>query len=431
MPRILLINPWVYDFAVYNLWARPLGLLKVAKFLSQYDINIRLIDCMEEFKPGRYNTSKYLRVPVEKPLTLKDIPRQFSRYGMDLKTFKEKIKKSRPFDAVFVTSIMTYWYPGVAKSVEIIREISQDSTIILGGIYATLFPEHAKRAVKPDSIHKGAINDECIKSANLNGLQKVRKEIPYYRLDLYKTILFASLFTSCGCPFACSYCALPFLNEKFYQRTCNEVVKEIKELCNIGVIDFAFYDDALLINSDRYIKPLLKEVIKSGLKVRFHCPNGIHAKYVDDELAHLMKKAGFKTIRLGLETVDEKRQRKTGGKVSTDDLKNAVRCLKRQGFTKKETGVYLMYGLYRQTLSEVIDGIKFLMSLDVTINLTEYSPIPHTDSFNELVSNGIINADVDPLLTNNTVFSYLISGYDNREVERMKLRVKEYNRIMD
>ena len=59
MYRILVINPWVYDLAADNLWSKPLGLLKVAEYLSQYDVDIRLIDCMEEFKPRGYNTGKY------------------------------------------------------------------------------------------------------------------------------------------------------------------------------------------------------------------------------------------------------------------------------------------------------------------------------------------------------------------------------------
>ena len=428
MHRILLINPWVYDFAAYNLWARPLGLLKVADFLSQYDIDIRLIDCMEDYKPRKYYTGKYSRVSVEKPFILKDIPRQYSRYGMDLESFKENLKQALPCDAIFITSLMTYWYPGVEKVVEVIREISKDIVIILGGIYATLHPEHAKRVIKPDGLHTGLINDEWSKTTHLHGLKKIREKVPFYRSELYKSIPFAPLFTSSGCPFSCTYCASPFLNKKFFQRDHDDVVKEILELNDIGVKDFAFYDDALLINSERHIKPLLKEVIKSGLKVRFHCPNGIHAKYVDDELACLMKKANFKTIRIGLETVDKVRQKQSGGKVNISEILNAVGSLKKHGFTKSEIGVYLIYGLYGQELSEVTDSVKFLMSLDVSINLTEFSPIPHTDSFNELVAKEIIRSDIDPLLTNNTVFSYLYGGYDNIEVEKLKLKVKRYNR---
>jgi len=53
---------------------------------------------------------------------------------------------------------------------------------------------------------------------------------------------------------------------------------------------------------------LLREIIDRKLNIRLHCPNGLHAKFVDDEIAYLMKKSGFVTIRLSLETVNRERQ---------------------------------------------------------------------------------------------------------------------------
>ncbi|MBI4847634.1 MAG: hypothetical protein HY808_03535, partial [Nitrospirae bacterium] len=59
--------------------------------------------------------------------------------------------------------------------------------------------------------------------------------------------------------------------------------------------------------------------------------------------------------------------------------------------------------------------------------LTEFSPIPHTPCWEELKSMGIINDGIDPLLTNNTVFTYLFSGYDPYALEKLKLDVQLYN----
>jgi hypothetical protein len=47
--------------------------------------------------------------------------------------------------------------------------------------------------------------------------------------------------------------------------------------------------------------------------------------------------------------------------------------------------------------------------------------------WNELLAKGIINKDIDLLLTNNSVYYYLYSGYDLKELERLKLEVKIYN----
>jgi radical SAM superfamily enzyme YgiQ (UPF0313 family) len=212
------------------------------------------------------------------------------------------------------------------------------------------------------------------------------------------------------------------------QREPVHVIKEIHELYSMGVRDFAFYDDALLVNADTHIKIVLKEVIKSNLRVRFHCPNGIHARVIDDELSYLMHKSGFHTIRLSLETVNDERNALMGGKVTLGSLKRAVTMLKKGGFAKKEIGVYLMYGLPDQDIDEVRDGVAFLKDLGVRINLTEFSPLPGTQCWDELKEKHIINDDIDPLLTNNSVFSYLFSGYNRSELDELKLDVKNYNR---
>jgi len=126
-------------------------------------------------------------------------------------------------------------------------------------------------------------------------------------------------------------------------------------------------------------------------------------------------------------TVDTPRQGSTGGKVSNGELENAVRTLRARGVTKENIGVYLMFGLPDQSLDEVRDGVEFLKNLKVRIYLAEFSPVKGTECWKELVQNGVIMNELDPLLTNNTVFSYLYSGYDQTDVKRMKLDVLKYN----
>ncbi len=425
--RVLLVNPWIYDFAAFNMWSRPLGLLKVAEFLSSFDVDIFFIDCTDHYFPKRYNRGKYRRTLVKKPAIVNDISREYSRYGISTDEFVMGVKESLPLDAVFITSLMSYWYPGVKEAVNIIRKLSPCSKVILGGIYATLFTEHAALTVEPDYIHRGPLGDGDFDFPFTSSMSEIREFRPYYKSALYKSLPYAPLLTSTGCPFHCSYCASGILNRSFSQRNPDEVIKEILDLYKLGVKDFAFYDDALLVNPSSHLIPLLEGVVKRGINVRFHTPNGLHATLIDNDIACLMKKAGFRTLRLSLETVNEERQRGTGGKVSNDSFKEAVSHLKRNGFSKEETGAYLMYGLPDQAFEEVRAGVEFLKSLDISVYLTEYSPIPGTRDFNRLVSKGVIPEDIDPLLTNNTVFSCLYSGYDRHEISVLKKEVKAYN----
>jgi len=421
-----------------NVWSRPLGLLQVAEYMSQFESRIRLIDCMDVFDKRQYGMGKYPREIVEKPEPVKKIPRFFKRYGISLSEFTERLARFMPYDIVFVTSIMSYWYPGVQKAIEMIKNISPQVPIILGGIYATLFHEHAATYSHADIVYRGSIGENITCELEKLGIRLKRNTHQknngsfttgkqYHELSLYSSLPFAPILTSQGCPYRCSYCASSVLSERFIQREPYDVVKEIGALYEHGVNDFAFYDDALLVNADSHIKRILRKVIQSNVRIRFHCPNGIHARFIDDELAYLMKESGFTTIRLSLETVDDERNAVTGGKVNTELLKAAVKMLKKQGFTKRGIGVYLMYGLPGQGLDEVREGIKFLKNLDVRINLTEFSPVPGTQCWKELVEKNVITDDIDPLLTNNSVFSYLFSGYDPSELEDLKLDVKNYN----
>lgn len=427
--NILLINPWIYDFAAFNLWSRPLGLLKVAEYLSSFDTELFLIDCTDSGQIKKYGTGKYRSEVVEKGTLLKGIPRAYKRYGISVKEFAERIKGMMPVDLVFMTSGMSYWYPGVQKATEIVRDILGDVPIILGGIYASLYPEHASWSSGADFIYQGSLNESINFAVNTFRfrLKRKRERIPYYRLNLYQTYPFAPLLTSTGCPFHCSYCASKLLADAYRRRPPDEVVKEVGDLLAKGVRDFAFYDDALLVDSEHHIEPILRGI---GLRCpgsRFHTPNGLHAKFLDQELACLMKTSNFKDVRLGLETIDGSRQRMTGDKVSNHEMERAVAYLKEAGFSKNEIGVYLMYGLPGQQLEEVKDGISFLKTQAVTIYLTEFSPVRGTPSWDELVQKGVIHDTLDPLLTNNTVFSYLYSGYDPGDIKNIKLEVKKYN----
>jgi len=429
-PKVILINPWIYDFSAINLWARPLGLLTVAEHLSQYDIDLHMIDCTDICKTGRrYGTGKYPREIIDKPDILKGVPRNFARYGISTDDFNARLMKYGPFDMVFVTSIMTYWYPGVIKAIDIIKDHQPHVPVVLGGIYASLFERHAREQSGADHVYTGPINKNIIKIMESYGIELIKKyeHTQYYNMELYDSYPFAPIITSTGCPYNCSYCASSSLSPQFAQRQPEEVMGEIIELYDIGVRDFAFYDDALFVNADSHIKIMLQEIIDSGMSMRFHCPNGVHARFIDKELADLLKKSGFTTLRISLETVDTNRQTETGGKITSGTFQESIKSLKAAGFTKENIGVYLMYGLPGQELAEVIEGINFLKGLDVRINLTEFSPIPHTKCWNDLIDCGTINENIDPLLTNNSVFSNLFQGYDWKELDALKNSVKKYN----
>ncbi|MCL5024768.1 MAG: radical SAM protein [Nitrospirae bacterium] len=427
--RTLLINPWIYDFAAYNLWAQPVGLFKVAEYLGTFETELFCIDCTDSSGAGKYGTGKFRAETAGKPGLLGRIPRTYKRYGISTDEFVRRARSALPVDIVLVTSMMSYWYPGVLRVIALVRDLAGDVPVMLGGIYATLYHEHASRASGADFIYRGPLRQSFHFALSTFGFGLRKKAGPTksWGPGLCGEYPFAVLLTSTGCPFRCSYCASKLLAENYERRAPEDVLEEVKRLRRRGVCDYVFYDDALLAGAEDHIKPLLAGIVREGISARFHAPNGLHARYIDRELAGLMRNSGFKTIRLGLETTDPERQTATGAKVSCADLERAVGFLQGKGFTKKEIGAYLMYGLPGQRIEEVREGLSFLKGLGARIHLTEFSLIKGTQSWKELVVRGVIGEDLDPLLTNNTVFTYLYSGYDPRDIEGIKLEVKNYN----
>ena len=47
--KILLVNPPIYDFAVYDFWMKPLGLLYLSNILKEKGHEVYLLDSVNRF----------------------------------------------------------------------------------------------------------------------------------------------------------------------------------------------------------------------------------------------------------------------------------------------------------------------------------------------------------------------------------------------
>ena len=81
--HLLLVNPWIFDFAAHDLWAKPLGLLLLGGLLRTRGYEVRLVDCLDVhevrmegitgIKPatrGMYCIGKFFRTQLPKPPAL-------------------------------------------------------------------------------------------------------------------------------------------------------------------------------------------------------------------------------------------------------------------------------------------------------------------------------------------------------------------------
>jgi radical SAM superfamily enzyme YgiQ (UPF0313 family) len=429
--HILLLNPWIYDFAAHNLWIEPVGLLTIAAALHDSGYDVTVLDCLATHpgapRPREDGSGKLHKTVLDKPACVAHVPRRYGRYGLPLPGFDAALGIRRP-DLVMCTSGMTYWYPGVVEAIARVRARFGAVPVVLGGVYATLCTDHAREHTDADRVIPGPGVVAALELADQvtgNDSEPERytdpRTWPTPAHDLVER-RYAALRTSWGCPHHCTYCASHRLQPTCVQREPSAVINEIAACVRQGIRDFAFYDDALLMNAQRHIVPILEGVLRQGTEVRFHTPNGIHAGSVDSRLATLMRRAGFATLRLSLETIDPDRQRTTGGKVTTAAFTESVARLRAAGFGAAELGAYLLVGLPGQTLSEVKATVELVHSLGVQAKLALFSPIPGTPDGDRALSQ-----EADPLLHNSTVYPYLQGANHMRELQRIKLLAKDGN----
>ena len=419
-PHILCVNPWIHDFAAYDFWSKPLGLLSLAAYLRQHGCKVSYIDCLDRFHPrtapvdpiSRYGRGPFLKTPIQKPAALKDIPRQYSRYGIKPSWLHEDLSSLPKPDLILVTSMMTYWYTGVRETIDHIRKTFERVPIVLGGVYATLYNEHGLAHSGADRVVCGAGETVIFDLINefIGFKIKPRRDgahqdnMPYPAFDLQHRINYVPIITSRGCPFACAYCASHVLNPKRMQRDPDQVVAEIRFWHEKhGVIDFAFYDDALLMDAENHAHRILEGVVRSNLKVRFHTPNALHIRWLADETATLMRQSGFTTVRLGLETAGFDDRRDLDAKVTENEFRRAVSCLKKAGFDSDQIGAYLLAGLPGQSLTEVAKSIATVKKNGITPIIAYYSPLPTTLLWPKAIAASRYDLASDPIFTNNAI----------------------------
>jgi radical SAM superfamily enzyme YgiQ (UPF0313 family) len=439
-PHILLVNPWIHDFAAYDFWAKPIGLLYLAAVLREHGYRVSYIDCLDRFHPraarvdpgARFGRGPYLKIRIPKPRGLEDVPRIFSRYGIRPEWFTQDLQSMIKPDLVLITSMMTYWCGGVKETIEIIRSVFPETPVVLGGIYANLCYDHARRFAGADRVFSGQGEAAILEIAgNHTGFRPGPRfdpvnpdTYPLPAFDLQNRVSYIPILTSRGCPFSCAYCASRFLNPHRQLRDASLVADEIRYWNGTyGVLDFAFYDDALLVDAERHAALLFEKIIDANLGIRLHTPNAVHIREITNSTALLMKAAGFETIRLGLETAAFEDRHEMDRKVTETEFKRAVSCLKDAGFDKKQVGAYLLVGLPGQSITSVLRSIDMIKQYGITPVPAHYSPIPHTVLWERAVAASRYDLEANPVFSNNAVFPCSKEPFSWDVLTRLKDRI--------
>jgi radical SAM superfamily enzyme YgiQ (UPF0313 family) len=395
----LLINPPVYDTQYWAEWAQPYGLLRIAALLNKYQYKrVELFDFME--------TDERRRVPdhrinpneeyCENTEALRPIsPFVIRKNGETLELFKRHFGKTwgefdswldergltakHPPNEIWISAIMTYWWESLRDLTRRLRRrFGRRTTIILGGIYPTLVPQHAARMTDADIVVAGEAQEA-------NDL--------WTDLSLYgRKPDYAIITPSRGCPFNCGYCAQRALNEgrkRPRYRSPDDVLAEMKDKYDrYGIRDFAFYADYLLVNYRRCLMPILKAIVDEKLPFRLYAPEGFETRTLceSQKLVDLLKAAHLGKVYLPLEHLDHEYLAKLGRKhVTIEHFVRAVRMCEKAGFQLRNMDVnaFVLYGLPRERIDDVVKSVLFVSEIVGSIIPMLFTPVPTTRIYKE------------------------------------------------
>ena len=139
------------------------------------------------------------------------------------------------------------------------------------------------------------------------------------------------MLTSRGCPYGCTFCISSHVMEgmKWRTRSINNVIDEIKYVIDkYGVKEINIDDPTFTISKERVIE-FCNALIKNKIRILWTC-NG-RVDNVDDEMLKIMRKAGCKMIRYGIESASPKVLASIRKGITIEQMKKAFRLTQKHG----------------------------------------------------------------------------------------------------
>jgi radical SAM superfamily enzyme YgiQ (UPF0313 family) len=183
----------------------------------------------------------------------------------------------------------------------------------------------------------------------------------------------ASIRTSYGCKFTCSFCVVHHIMGKQYlERSPESVVNEIESIKEEHIY---FVDDETFLNEDRMTE-IANLLLERGIKKKYVSWARADTIVRRPDLFRLWKKAGLSIVYVGLEAMDEARLKNYKKRTTVDINKKAVSLLREIGIML-HASLMVDPGFSVEDFRSVEKAIKDIGPAEVSF--TVFSPSPGTE----------------------------------------------------
>ncbi len=265
--------------------------------------------------------------------------------------------KNNYYNIIFISTFFGNHYESF-KIAKLAKKYAPKSITILGGPFSILGKEILKNIPEIDFVIKGEGEEASIKLLkaikgkerfehisnlvyragdkfiensvkfleNIDNYFFLPSQIVPYCVNIQREN-FSILITSRGCPFKCSFCSSPKIwQRKIRMHSINLLIDYIKDLRKtFGSLYFSIRDDNFLANPKRVIN-FAESLSKEKLYFLWNTQGS--AKYVSDELAFYLSKAGCDQIQMGIESGSEKLLHFLNKQIHFKDVLKAIKTLR-------------------------------------------------------------------------------------------------------
>lgn len=418
--KVLLINPPLRRMTGLASFYYPLGLASLAKVAIDlgHESSVYDVDMAKATLGGfSFNTEfrqmqNYLNVLNDASHPLWD-------------EIAEYIRSYRP--AVAGIRAQTTTYASALKVAEIIKKVSKDIVVVMGGPHPSVDSKSVLKCEDVDYVVMGegevtfaeflkamqnksdfsSIKGLCFRSngeAVECGTRGLVENIDSLSIPASELLAFENNYTSedmgiimasRGCPFSCTYC-FHMWGKRVRYRSPEKIIEEItlvKE--RYGTQQFSFKDDTFTLKKT-WVLELCERLNSSGLKINWDCTTRVEV--LDRYLLKAMKRAGCNIVKIGVESGSEKILKDMKKGITKDQIRHAVKLMNGLGIF---WSTYFIMGLPQESSDDIRQTLDFMKEIKpyyASIGL--FKPFPGTEAFKSGVDMGILK----PSMSNEEYF---------------------------
>ena len=219
---------------------------------------------------------------------------------------------------------------------------------------------------------------------------------------------------------SCTFCIWQhaFWQRKARLRSPENVAQEIEELVKkYGVYEVFDDNESGAVWSKAWLEGFLVEIEKRGLKKKFIISSNARAENLTDEKCSIMKKIGYRLLKVGLEAGTTDSLRRIGKMESIGEIKENVKRAKRYGFKVMLT---MMVGYPWEDTADVKQTYKVAKELMLykthfgdSLQASIIMPYPGTPLYRDAQKHGWLTKEGSDYDMMDMEHDILKSNYDN------------------